>query len=141
METNLGLQNGTFSEGIKLNTGAEPTGEAVKAATATVGFVKKNRNRGNIRKRPNDEEAAVDGAVDEEDSTQVVRKAKIVRGDPLAFSSKTEGAEEVQVTFDSNKVIQSGKDQTVFRTLETETETDRDGRWVACFYQTVCHEA
>jgi len=46
----------------------------------------------------------------------------------LAFTNKKDGTEEVHVTFESNKVIQSGKDQSVFRTLETETETDRDAR-------------
>lgn len=102
-----------------------PNTSAVEAATAAPAFPKK-KNRGNIRKRPNEDEGqAVDA---QEDDSAVVRKAKTVRGDPLAFSNKVEGADEVHVTWESSKALQTGKDETVFKMLETETATDRDAR-------------
>ena len=106
---------------------AEPSSAAVEAAAqAPVGFARKGaRNRGNIRKRPTADEG---GSGDEEDATKVVRKAKTVRGEPLTFTNKQEGAEEVHVTYESNKAIQSGKDNLATRELETETATDRDAR-------------
>lgn len=67
------------------------------------------------------------GGEQEEDETAVVRKAKQVKGDPLAFSTKREGKEEVTFAFESNKGLQmAGGDAT--RMLETETEFDRDAR-------------
>lgn len=125
------------SEAGTSTAGAAPDAAAVQAAT-TATFVKRNRgNRGNIRKRGGDDEDGAEKDAGEEDPTQVVRKAKQQRGDPLAFSNKKEGAdEEVHVTFQSSKAIQSGKDESVFRTLETETEMDRDARSVV-----VCRHA
>jgi hypothetical protein len=97
----------------------DPNASAV-AAASTVVFKKKNR--GNVRKRA-DEQAS--GG--EEDETAVVRKAKQVKGDPLAFSTKREESEAVTFAFESNKALQSGNNDAT-RALETETQFDRDAR-------------
>ncbi len=103
--------------------GPGPSSEAVAAATAT--FVKRNRNRANLRKRPNEGEGSGD-----DDKTQVEKKAKAGRSDALTFNSKQQTDEQVHVTYESTRAIQSGRDESVFKTLETETEVDRDARYV-----------
>jgi len=58
-----------------------------------------------------------------------MRQSKVPRaGEPLAFTSKRDGADEVHVTYESSRAIQSGKDNKVTAYLETETETSRDAR-------------
>jgi hypothetical protein len=117
--------------------GQGPSSEALAAAVqaATASFAKRNRgNRGNLRKRPADEEGQQQQqtdnvtAAEDDDPTVVQRKAKALRGEPLAFTNKTDNKESVHVAFESSRAIQSGKDESVFKVLETETETDRDAR-------------
>jgi hypothetical protein len=97
------------------------------------------RNRGNIRKRPDPaEEEQQGGGAGPSDAASsaggreqqgVVRQAKVARaGEPLTFSNKREGAEEVHVTYESNKAIQSGRDNKVTSYIETETDTSHDAR-------------
>jgi len=116
--------------------GPGPSSEAAAAAGAAEGGAKQQlkfapkRNRGNIRKRgpdPGEEETAL---ADEGGGGQgMVRQSKVARaGEPLAFSSKREGADEVHVTYESSRAIQSGKDNKVTSHLETETDTSRDAR-------------
>jgi hypothetical protein len=69
-------------------------------------------------------------AADEDDPTSVVRKAKAQRGDPLAFSTKTEAKEDLSVTYSSVAGALAAKDTSAFNVLETETQFDRDARWV-----------
>ena len=111
------------SEG-QLQEGGAPSAVALAAASVTVGFVKRNRNRGNLRKREGDAAAGSEG----EDDTTVVRKAKQVRGDPLAFSNKRDDIVDHVVTYESNKAIQGG-DNSAFRHLETETVVEHDARY------------
>jgi hypothetical protein len=119
-------------EGAGQGPNSEALAAAVQAATAS--FAKRNRgNRGNLRKRPADEEGQQQQtdnvtAAEDDDPTVVQRKAKAIRGEPLAFTNKTDNKESVHVAFESSRTIQSGKDESVFKVLETETETDRDAR-------------
>lgn len=86
--------------------------------------MKQRKNRGNLRKRATDEAGFA-----EEDNTAVVRKAKQQRGEPLAFSTKKDDKDkDVSVTFASTAAALAAKDESAFKTLETETEFDRDAR-------------
>lgn len=119
------------TEGAGQGPSSEALAAAVQAATAS--FAKRNRgNRSNLRKRPAEEEGSgqpTDNVTAEDDDPTVVqRKAKAIRGEPLAFTNKTENTESVHVAFESSRTIQSGKDESVFKVLETETQTDRDAR-------------
>lgn len=93
-------------------------------------FAKPRRNRGNIRKRPAADEVEDTQTLD--DDTEVVRKAKAQKSAPLAFSTK-QGSDKgsVKLLYESDRVLQQASDQGATRMLETETETDRDARWVA----------
>ncbi|WIA16526.1 hypothetical protein OEZ85_013203 [Tetradesmus obliquus] len=88
--------------------------------------MKQRKNRGNLRKRATDDDAAAAEADD--DKTAVVRKAKQQRGEPLAFSTKKEGPQDVAVTFASTAAALAARDESATKTLETETEFDRDSR-------------
>ena len=103
-----------------------PTGEASAAAKQAVAFApKRNRNRGNLRKRTAEEGGGED---DEGDPTRVAR-GKAARGEQgLAFTSKQGASDEVQVTYESSRALQSGQDTRVTSHLETETEVTRDAR-------------
>jgi len=97
---------------------------------AAPGGFKQRKNRGNLRKR-----AAADGdggggggGSDDDNETAVVRKAKQAKGDPLAFSTKKEGKDEVVVHYASDKMLPVAGDSGATRILETETEFDRDAR-------------
>ncbi|GFH11474.1 hypothetical protein V8C86DRAFT_2877883 [Haematococcus lacustris] len=105
----------------------EPNSAALSASTSQSS--KRPRNRANLRKRPTDDDAAA-GADGSEDATVVTRKAaRGIRGEPLTFNSHQEVADkEVHVTFDTSRTIQSGRDESVFKALETETATDHDAR-------------
>jgi RING finger protein 113A len=94
------------------------------AAAVPVGFAKR-KNRGNMRKR-----AAAEGEGEEEqdDGTQVVRKAKQQRGEPLAFTTKKEDREEVLFKYEGTRALPKQRDDLATRALNTETEFDRDGR-------------
>eukprot|EP00775_Hariotina_reticulata_P012479 gene12479-12613_t len=97
--------------------------EAPLAAPPQVAM-KQRKNRGNMRKRATDgAEAAV-----EEDKTAVVRKAKQQRTDPLSFTTKKDSTQDVALTYASTAEILAAKDNTATKSLETETEFDRDAR-------------
>jgi hypothetical protein len=87
--------------------------------------MKQRKNRGNLRKRATEDEAA---APAEDDQTAVVRKAKQQRGEPLAFSTKKDGPQDVAVTYASTAAALAARDESATRALETETEFDRDAR-------------
>jgi hypothetical protein len=88
--------------------------------------MKQRKNRGNLRKRATEDETA---APAEDDQTAVVRKAKQQRGEPLAFSTKKDGPQDVAVTYASTAAALAARDESATRALETETEFDRDARW------------
>jgi hypothetical protein len=106
------------------------------AAGGPVTFVKRGArvNRSNIRKR--DDVGGGSGSAQgvcstEDDAAPAERRAKRAFGEPLAFSTKEgTGGEETgaQVTYTSNRVLPTGRDETVFKMLQTETEVDRDAR-------------
>lgn len=108
----------------------EPNPEAAAAvpaaASAPVGFAKRKSRGANIRKREADS-AAVDKQGGEDD-TVVVRKAKQLKGDPLAFTTKTDSKQEATLKFESNKALQQQNVNDATRSIQTETEFDRDGR-------------
>ena len=81
------------------------------------------KNRGNIRKRPAEEQATDDGATD----LKVPKTATTAPA--VAFSTKRVPDERVQpFQFQSNRTIQQSGDQGLTKTLETETAFDRDAR-------------
>eukprot|EP00882_Tetradesmus_deserticola_P022991 GHRQ01025016.1.p1 GENE.GHRQ01025016.1~~GHRQ01025016.1.p1 ORF type:complete len:248 (+),score=111.63 GHRQ01025016.1:497-1240(+) len=98
---------------------------AAAAASNAPVAMKQRKNRGNLRKRGTEDEAA---AAQAEDQTAVVRKAKQQRGEPLAFSTKNYGPQDVAVTFASTAAALAARDESATRYLETETEFDRDAR-------------
>ena len=111
--------------------GAVPS--AVPAPSVQGGF-KQRKNRGNIRKRPTEDDG--DAAAEE---TAVIRKQKQQRGDPLAFTTKQEGKrEDIAVTFASVAGALAAKDTTATRANETETAYDRDARYVSLTLSNVC---
>jgi len=107
-----------------MSNAEDPQPSAIEPEPAAPGGFKQRRSRGNIRKR------AVDASDDEQDATQIVRKGKHLKGDPLAFSTKKDAKEEVNLTFESNKALQSSASNDATRHLQTETEFDRDARCV-----------
>ena len=104
------------------------------AASAT--FMKKNRNRGNIRKRPQEEDIvaeakpASDPAPDEVAAPAAQRKAKLPKTDaPMAFTTRRAGDDRAApFQFSSSRTLQQTTDQGATAALETETEFDRDAR-------------
>jgi hypothetical protein len=128
---------------------AQPAGDAATTsapAAAPVAFVKRARNRGNLRKK---EEAAAagGGSEGEEDVTRIERKAKVARGEPLTFATKPPGQQQapgedsVHVAYQTNRAVPTGRDDSVFKVLETETETDRDARWVCAVVHVLLRRA
>lgn len=105
---------------------APAAAEMAPPAAAAPVAMKQRKNRGNLRKRATDDDAAAAEADD--DKTAVVRKAKQQRGEPLAFSTKKEGPQDVAVTFASTAAALAARDESATKTLETETEFDRDSR-------------
>jgi RING finger protein 113A len=114
------------------------SGEDAETGTSgtapAVGFARR-KNRGNIRKRV--EEGAEDTAgpssslYEGEDSPLALRKAKAQKaGDKrLAFSTKSHGEDRLApFKYESSRQLQQLGDQGATRTLETETEFDRDAR-------------
>lgn len=117
-----------------------PSSAALAAASASAGlFRRKNRAGGgagggsggaappNLRKRGG---AGEGSGGDDDDEGGVVRKAKQVKGEPLAFSTKRDEKEDLGVRFEGSRTIQEGRDQAATRALETETQFDRDARCV-----------
>ncbi|KAF5834076.1 hypothetical protein DUNSADRAFT_9390 [Dunaliella salina] len=115
---------GPSSEAAAAEAGKQQAAQAAKFAP--------KRNRGNIRKRPDAPGPSEGEATAQEEGggeQGVMRQSKVPRaGEPLAFTSKRDGAEEVHVTYESSRAIQSGKDNKVTAYLETETDTSRDAR-------------
>ncbi|KIY98104.1 RING finger protein [Monoraphidium neglectum] len=107
---------------------ASTAGAAASMPPPAAGGFKQRKNRGNLRKRAADEGGATGGGGGEDDETEVVRKAKQTKGDPLAFSTKKESKEDVVVTYASSQALPIGGDSGATRILETETEFDRDAR-------------
>jgi len=100
-----------------------PEPSAVSAATAAF---PKRKNRANMRKKDTEE-----GEDQFEDQSNVVRKAKQARGDPLSFTTRTDRAEDLSgVQYQGSHTLQAGADTKATAMLETETETDRDARSV-----------
>lgn len=92
-------------------------------------FNKSKRNRGNVRKRGGEEDEVPDG-----EETEIVRENKMHKKNPLAFSTKREGAgESVKLLYKSDRQLQQADDQGATREVETETATDRDARYVSLF--------
>lgn len=59
----------------------------------------------------------------------VQRKAKQAKEAPLAFSTKQAGPSKLEIfRHEGNRALQQSTDQGATRTLETETQFDRDAR-------------
>ena len=99
---------------------ADPTPSSAEAQP-----VFQKRNRGNIRKRPAEDQTA-------DEVTTDLKVPKLSTSAPaVAFSTKRVPDERVQpFQFQSNRTVQQAGDQGLFKTLETETEFDRDARSV-----------
>lgn len=98
------------------------------AETGGTEFASRRRNRGNIRRRPRDDEGDSDAA---DEDTEVVRKSKVQKAVPLAFSTKqATDKSSAKLMYEGSRSVQQASDQGATRTLQTETETDRDGRRV-----------
>ena len=108
---------------------APPVGET---ATSPAVLRKTGRNRRNIRKRTAADEAAdsvADGA--EGDGVSVMRPPKGPKAGALAFSTKQTGDDQMRpFKFASSRTVQQTTDQGATATLETETQFDRDARYV-----------
>lgn len=117
-------------------TDAAPQGDAMPqlpAPAAATGFTKRSRNRGNIRKRQQDEAGPSDAAEDDASAeTDVIRRAKLPKADaPLAFTTRKAGdGRAAQFQFESSRTLQQTTDQGATAALETETAFDRDARCV-----------
>ncbi|KAG2486209.1 hypothetical protein HYH03_015171 [Edaphochlamys debaryana] len=115
-----------------IGTGAEaeagPSSAAVAAAAPAAGLFRRKKAGASIRKRggAGGEEGAKED--DGDDDGGVVRKAKAARGEPLAFTTKREERPELMVEYAGSRALQDNKDSFVTRSLETETEYDRDAR-------------
>ena len=95
-------------------------------AQDTGGFAKR-KNRGNIRKRPQEDDSET--AAEESSEPGFVRVTKAQKAAPLAFSTKQEGSRRpVTFAYDSSATLQQATDDGATKTLETETEFDRDAR-------------
>jgi hypothetical protein len=92
------------------------------ASNAPVGFARR-KNRGNLRKRAAEEDG-------DDAETGVMRKAQKAKDAPLAFTTKREDKFETFKFESSNVIQQATGDQGATRQLETETQHDRDARWV-----------
>ena len=101
-------------------SGADPAPSPTEAQP-----VFQKRNRGNIRKRPAEDQTADEVATD-------LKVPKLSTTAPaVAFSTKRVPDERVQpFQFQSNRTVQQAGDQGLFKTLETETEFDKDARYV-----------
>eukprot|EP00884_Botryococcus_braunii_P020037 jgi/Botrbrau1/6717/Bobra.0324s0008.1 len=84
----------------------------------------KKKNRANIRKRAAAEDSDKDG-----EDFGLVRKPKQQKDSALAFSTKQAGPSKLELfKHEGNRALQQSTDQGATRTLETETEFDRDAR-------------
>lgn len=95
------------------------------ADTPVLTVFPKKKNRGNLRKRPRDDDEA-DDTVSAAVSTA---KLKPTKAATATFTTKKAEDEKLQTfKFTSNKLLQQQTDQGATRSLETETQTDRDAR-------------
>lgn len=120
---------------------SEPPVENSAAPSST--FAAGRKNRGNIRRRPRDD--------DEEDSEagpvgapQAAKKVKVGKDASMVFSTKRQGEKMETFKFSSSRALQQQTDQGATNTLETETQFDRDARLVLInievpnLYKTIC---
>ena len=69
------------------------------------------------------------------EDTEIVRKAKVQKAAPLAFTTKQDSSNKpVKLLYESDRGVQQASDQGATRSLETETETDRDARQVPLYF-------
>ena len=104
-------------------------------STAPAVMRKAGRNRGNIRKRPAADEAAdsvADGAGGDEGS--VMRPPKAPKAGGFAFTTRQTNDDQMRpFKFASSRTVQQTTDQGATATLETETQFDRDARFVIVY--------
>ncbi|KAK9821001.1 hypothetical protein WJX74_000078 [Apatococcus lobatus] len=102
--------------------GTTLAGAPANADTPALAILKKKKNRGNIRKRPRGEEEPDDAIA------VALPAAKSKPGKPAFTTKKAEDEKLETFKFASSKTLQQLTDQGATRTLETETQTDRDAR-------------
>ncbi len=100
-------------------------GAPADSQTPVVATFSKKKNRGHIRKRTVDTD-------EPGDTTDVaVTKSKFSKAGAAAFTTKKAEDEKLQTfKFESAKTLQQQTDQGATRSLETETQTDRDARYM-----------
>ena len=92
--------------------------------TPVLATFSKKKNRGNLRKRPRDGDEA-----DVPEAAAPLAKTKPGKAGPIAFTTKRTDDEKLQTfKFEGNKALQQQTDQGATRSLQTETQTDRDAR-------------
>lgn len=101
------------------------------AATSALagGLFRRKKASANLRKR-RDAEGDAAGS-DDDDGSGVVRKTKQAKGGDgrLAFTTAKAEQAPLLVEYEGSKALQEGRDNLAFRSLETETEYDRDARY------------
>ena len=111
---------------MEASTTAPSEGRAAPAPAA--GFVKRSKDRGNVRKRGAEEPAEV------EEPAAVERRAKVQKDAPMAFSTKAnEQGRGRTFRYESSRTLQQVDDQGATAALETETAFDRDARYAASY--------
>ena len=116
-------------------------------AASSTGFMKKSRNRGNIRKRQLDGGPAVDTEEGPPSTAApaLARRVKLPKAEAsMAFTTrKTNDDRAAPFQFTSSRNLQQTTDQGATATLETETAFDQDARWLPCLPHLrtpgVCH--
>eukprot|EP00959_Pyramimonas_sp_CCMP1952_P061404 1283109-Pyramimonas_sp.AAC.2 len=105
-------------------------GSASAPVCTFTGF-KKRGQRGNLRKRQEEEGEPADG-----EGSAVVRPSKAKKESALDFSSSSKGSQleagavrdGTRFKVESSRLVQQNTDNGATRELETETAKDRDGR-------------
>ena len=111
-----------------VQAGAEPP-----LAPSVTGFIKKSRNRGNIRKRQQDDGGAEgDSGAPSTSAPPIARRAKLLKAEaPMAFTTRRGNDDRAApFQFKSSRTLQQTTDQGATATLETETDFNQDARWV-----------
>ena len=123
------LRNTIALTNCPLYASMDPTPASDNAAP--VAFVKR-KSKGNVRKRPLDEteepadpQAAISAAV-----AASGKRSRAVKGG-TAFSTKKDDDDKLQTfKYSSSKTLQQQSDQGATAVLQTETQHDRDARYV-----------
>ncbi|KAK9837162.1 hypothetical protein WJX81_007360 [Elliptochloris bilobata] len=120
-----------------LERDAQATGSASAAEPPAAEFAKR-KNRGNIRKRPaedNSSSAAADGATGDESAAVAARKARAMKEAPLAFTTRRDGGGDAGVgprleafKYESARTLQQASDMGATRGNQQETSFDQDAR-------------